>query len=193
MPGRVLVVTPVALDPSLLEGVIRGHAGPDAELRVVVPATGVSPLQWLTNEEDEARAAATVAAEVTEASTGPSTSATAGDADPVQAVEDELATFPADEIVIVTRPDADADWLEGGSVAESLRRFERPVHHVVAAPATGEVEPATASVRPLTEPHEVARGAAADTPARLLNRVGAVVLGAALVVIVVVFVIYWLA
>jgi hypothetical protein len=190
---RALVVTPVALDPGLLEGVIREHAGADAELRVVVPVTGVSPLQWLTNEEDEARAAAEVAAAQTESATGPSTSAAVGDTDPVQAVEDELRTFPADEIVIVTRPDAEADWLEGGSVAEALRRFDLPVHHLVASTATGVVEPATSAVRPVTEPHPVARGAAEDTPARLLSNVGAVVLGAALVVIALVLIIYWLA
>jgi hypothetical protein len=190
---QVLVLTPVALDAGLLEGPLRAHAGQDARLRVVVPAVGVSKLQWLANEEDEARAAAAVTAEVVESSTGDLVHAETGDSDPVQAVEDALRVSPADEIVIVTRPDEDADWLEGGSVAESLGRFDLPVHHLVVREATGEVEPGLASVRPIAEPHEVARGADEATPARLLNRVGATVLGAAAIVIVLVLVVYWLA
>jgi hypothetical protein len=189
--SQVLVVTPVAPDPTELERTIRAHAGQDAITQVVVPAVGMSKLQWLTGEEDEARAAAEVTAQQTEEATGDRTHAAVGDSDPVQAVQDALATFPADEIVIVTRPDEDADWLEGGSVAEALRRFDLPVHHLVATP--GGVEPARQEVRPLEERHEVARGAVQETPARLLNRVGVVVLGAAAVVIVVVLLVYWLA
>src|SRR5918994_4228529 len=129
MPRRVLVVTPVAPDPEVLERA----AGPDSLTQVVVPAAGLSRLQWLTGEEDEARAAAAVAADVTEASTDERTHATVGDADPAQAVEDALRTFPADEIVIVTRPDAEAEWLRGGSVAEAMSRFDLPVRHGVAS------------------------------------------------------------
>jgi hypothetical protein len=190
---RVLVVTPVAPDPELLEGAIRAHAGEDAEIRVVVPAVGVSKLQWLANEEDEARAAAAVTADVIESSTGGLTHAETGDPDPVQAVEDALRTQPADEIVIVTRPDEDADWLEGGSVAEALTRFDLPVHHVVVREGTAQPEPTIAAVRPLAEPHEVARGADEATPARLLGRVGVTVLGAAAIVIALALVIWWLA
>jgi hypothetical protein len=191
VPRRVLVLTPVAADPGELERTIQAHAGPDALTQVVVPATGLSKLQWLTGEEDEARAAAEVTARQTEAATSERTQATVGDTDPAQAVQDALATFPADELVIVTRPDPDADWLEGGTVSEALRRFELPVTHLVATPAG--VEPALQERRPLTERHEVARGAVEETPARLLNRVGVVVLGAAALVIVVVFIVYWLA
>jgi hypothetical protein len=191
MPRRVLVVTPVARDPAEAERAIRAHAGEDAAIQVVVPAVGVSWLEWLMGVEDEARAAAEVTARETEAATSERTHASVGDTDPVQAVEDALATFPADELVIVTRPDEQAEWLEGGSVAEALRRFDLPIAHLVATPAG--VEPAVAEERPVAERHEVARGAAEDTPVRLLNRVGALVLGAAALVIIVVFLVYLLA
>jgi hypothetical protein len=191
VPARVLVVTPVAPDPGDLEQRIKEHAGADAITQVVVPAVGVSRLQWLTGEDDEARAAAEVTAQQTEEATGDRTHAAVGDSDPAQAVQDALATFPADEIVVVTRPDDDADWLEGGSVAEALRRFDLPVHHLVATPAG--VEPAIQEVRPLEERHEVARGASEETPARLLGSVGTIVLGVAAVVIVIALVIWWLA
>ena len=191
MPRHVLVVTPVARHPGEAERAMRAHAGDDAEIQVVVPAVGVSRLQWLTGEEDEARAAAEVTAQQTEAATSARTHASVGDTDPVQAVEDALAAFPADELVIVTRPDEQAEWLEGGSVAEALRRFDLPITHLVATPAG--VAPAVDEERPVRERHEVARGADEETPARLLGRVGVLVLGAALLVIVVVFLIYLLA
>jgi hypothetical protein len=190
MARRVLVVTPVAADPGELERAVQDHAGADALTQVVVPAVGVSRLQWLTGEEDEARTAAAVTADQVETATSERTHAAVGDVDPAQAVEDALATFPADEIVIVTRRDEHASWLEGGSVAESLRRFELPITHVAAGP--GGVE-TVVDQRPLDDPHEVARGADEETPVRLLGRVGVIVLGAALLVIVVVSLIYLLA
>ena len=54
-----------------------------------------------------------------------------GDTDPVQAIEDALRTFPADELLLVTRPDDDAGWLEEGAAAEAFERFSLPVTHLV--------------------------------------------------------------
>jgi hypothetical protein len=190
--ARVLVVTPVELEPHELERRIRAHAGDDAVTQVVVPAVKLSRLQWLASDEDAARAEAGEIAAGTEAGTSAQTRAVAGDSDPAQAVEDALRTFPADELVIVTRPDAEADWLEGGAVAESLERFELPVVHLVASESGDVVAPEEGS-RALADSHELARGADEATPAGLLGRVGTIVLGAAAVVIVLVLVIYWLA
>jgi hypothetical protein len=192
MAARVLVVTPVSLEPRELERQVRAHAGDDAVTQVVVPAVKLSRLEWLASDEDAARAEAGEIAAATEARTSGQTRAAVGDTDPTQAVEDALRTFPADEIVIVTRADAEADWLEGGAVAESLERFDLPVVHLVAS-ESGDVVPPEEGTRALTESHEVARGADEATPARLLGRVGTIVLGAAVVVIVLVLVIYWLA
>jgi hypothetical protein len=192
MAARVLVITPVALEPLELERRIRAHAGEDAVLQIVVPAVKLSRLQWLASDEDAARAEAEEIVAGTEARTGARTRAAVGDTDPAQAVEDALRTFSADEIVIVTRPDAEADWLEGGAVAESLERFELPVVHLVAS-ESGDVVAPEEGLRGLEESHELARGADEATPAGLLGRVGAIVLGAAVVVIVLVLVIYWLA
>ena len=49
------------------------------------------------------------------------------DTDPVQAIEDALRTFPADEVLVVTRPDDDASWLEEDSAQEARERFGVPV------------------------------------------------------------------
>lgn len=92
------------------------------ELRVVVPAVRQSRLQWLTNAEDDARehadAAASTIADELPASV---TEASAGDADPLQAAKDALREFPADEVVVVTRPDEEATWLEEGASGEIAR------------------------------------------------------------------------
>ena len=54
-----------------------------------------------------------------------------GDTDPVQAIEDALREFPADEVIVVTRPGDEASWLEAGAGEEAKRRFRVPVTHLV--------------------------------------------------------------
>jgi hypothetical protein len=127
---RVLVVTPVALEPQELERKIRAHAGEDAQTQVVVPAVKLSRLQWLASDEDAARAEAAEIAAGTEARTGAQTQAAVGDTDPAQAVEDALRTFPADEIVIFTRPEGDRNWAEGDLLEQARDQLSVPVRHM---------------------------------------------------------------
>jgi hypothetical protein len=92
------------------------------ELRVVVPTVRQSRLQWLTNADDDARERADDAASsIADALPSQETEASAGDPDPVLAVKDALGEFAADEIVVVTRPDEEATWLEEGS-SEAIAR-----------------------------------------------------------------------
>jgi nucleotide-binding universal stress UspA family protein len=132
MARRILVLTTDAGDmDSVREQVGQAAAGEEIEVRVVVPATKLSPLQWLANDEDEARRKAADEAEATAAALPGEAETEVGDSDPVQAIEDALRTYPADELVIATRAGAAADWLEGGSGEEALRRFDLPVRRVV--------------------------------------------------------------
>jgi hypothetical protein len=114
---------------------VRDHAvGEDAELRVVATASDLSPLAWLATDEDKARReAGQRAADVGEAVApeADEVETEVGDTDPVQAIEDALRTFPADELLLVTRPDDAAGWLEEGAAAEALARFSLPVTHLV--------------------------------------------------------------
>ena len=50
----------------------------------------------------------------------------------MQAIEDAPRTFAADELIIVTLPDEDADWLEKGRAETALKSFSLPVTHLVA-------------------------------------------------------------
>jgi hypothetical protein len=50
-----------------------------------------------------------------------------GDPDPLQAIEDALRAFPADELIIVTRPGSEAAWLDEERARESLAPARLPV------------------------------------------------------------------
>ena len=54
-----------------------------------------------------------------------------GDDDPLQAIEDALRTFGADEIVVATHPEESATWLERHVVERARERFALPIAHVV--------------------------------------------------------------
>jgi hypothetical protein len=132
---RILVVTTAHTAGESLAERVREHAGSaDAEVKVVAPAADLSPLDWLANDEGDARAEAAELAEETGEAVAPeaaSVEADVGDTDPVQAIEDALHEFPADELLVVTHSDEDAGWLEEGAGAEALARFDLPVTHLV--------------------------------------------------------------
>ncbi len=135
MSRRLLVVTTVPVEGDVLRQRVRAHSGAeDAEVRVVAPASDVSPLQWLASDEDEARRAAAEKAEESARAVAPEAEAAepeVGDTDPVQAIEDALREFPADELIVVTRPGDEAGWLEKGAAREAFERFDLPVTHLV--------------------------------------------------------------
>jgi hypothetical protein len=131
---RLLVVATVPVDESVLRDRVEEHAGSGAEVRIVAPAADLSPLQWLATDEDEARAEAAEVASSAERAVEPAAERVeteVGDSDPVQAIEDALRQFPADEVIVVTRPGDDAGWLEKDSAQEASERFGVPVTHLV--------------------------------------------------------------
>jgi hypothetical protein len=118
---NVLVVSSVERPVDELRSVLGDDVG---EVYVVVPAVRQSRLQWLANDEDEAREQAKEAAsEIADAVPTDEAEATVGDSDPVLAAKDALREFRADEVVVVTRPDEEATWLEEGSGKEIEREL----------------------------------------------------------------------
>jgi hypothetical protein len=132
---RTLVVTTVPAEESSL----REALGDADEIHVVAPAADVSFLEWLTNDEDDARREAEDAAERVASAAGDEARVeidrTSQDTDAAQAIDDALRDFPADEIVAVTRPGDDTTWLEDETVRAALDAHGIPVRHLELGPA----------------------------------------------------------
>jgi len=132
MGKRVLVVVTSNISADEVGPTIAGRLDEDSEVHVVAPASGLSKLQWLTNADDDAREdAGGLAAQAAEAIPVETADAEAGDTDPLLAIDDALRTFPADEIIVVTRPDEEVSWLESGTATSARERFDLPVIHLV--------------------------------------------------------------
>ena len=117
---NVLVVSAVDRPVAALRELL----GDVDEVRVVVPTVRQSRLQWLANDDDDVRVEADVAAsEIARTIPSEDAEAIAGDPDPLQAAEDALADFDADELVVVTHPDDEASWLEEGRAQDIERSF----------------------------------------------------------------------
>jgi hypothetical protein len=133
---RILVVATAPVSGESLRARLRSRAGEAVDVRVVAPAADLSPLDWLANAEDDARGISAERAGKVEKAVEPeaeSVEAEVGDTDPMQAIEDALRQFPADELLLVTRPQDEAGWLEEGTAEEALARFDLPITHLVVA------------------------------------------------------------
>jgi hypothetical protein len=105
---RVLVVASRELSATAAERVAE-LAGDAADVRIVVPTPSTRLSRWLS-AEDRARERgqdrlARSAGALTAA--GLRVSGSVGDSDPIQAVEDELRSFAADEVVVLTAGDSE--------------------------------------------------------------------------------------
>jgi hypothetical protein len=56
----------------------------------------------------------------------------AGDADPLQAIEDALIEFDADAIVVAVRSHGRSNWLAHDIVRRAQRRLSRPIGQIAA-------------------------------------------------------------
>jgi hypothetical protein len=131
---RILVVANETVGGEELRELLRKLSeGVREEILVVCPALNSRLRHW-ASDEDPARAAAQArlhASIAKLAEAGIHARGEIGDADPLQAMEDTLRTFGADEIVISTHPPGRSHWLEQGIVEGARQRFDVPVSHVV--------------------------------------------------------------
>ena len=131
---RILVIANETVGGQELRELIEQlSAGVREEILVICPALNSRLRHW-ASDEDPARAAAQGrlhASIATLADEGIHARGEIGDADPLQAMEDAVRTFGAEEIVISTHPPGRSHWLEQGVVERARERFDVPVHHVV--------------------------------------------------------------
>ena len=131
MSRRLLIVITTEVADGALRDLVRSRAGDTPRRLWWHRHLGISRLDWPTNAEDEARdEAASLADKTAEAAPTENVEASVGDSDPLKAIEDALRTFSADEVIVVTRPDDQAGWLEEGAGEAAQARFGLPVIRV---------------------------------------------------------------
>jgi hypothetical protein len=126
------------VEADVLRATIVSVAGA-SEVLVVAPALNTRLRHW-TSDEDAARAAAAARLVVCLSAlddAGVQVEGWVADADPLRAIEDAVAVFPADELLIATHPEARSNWLAQDLVARACASFSLPVAHLVVEHAGG--------------------------------------------------------
>jgi hypothetical protein len=125
----VLATDPIGADD--LRGALDSEEIDGAEVLVVSPAVNASPVAFWVSDSDEAIADAESTARQTAealAAEGARTRAETGESEPLLALQDALATFPADRVVVFARGDEESQRYREDDVAgEAQRRFGVPV------------------------------------------------------------------
>ena len=104
---KLLVLTPEPVDADLLRATL-GDEVEGAEVLVVSPATNQSKLAFWVSDPDEAIAEAESGRDETVErleEAGIDAAGDTGESEPAVALQDALATFPADRIVVFSHPD----------------------------------------------------------------------------------------
>jgi nucleotide-binding universal stress UspA family protein len=130
---RLLVVTPEPIDAAALRTTL-GAEVEGAEVLVVTPAGNRSKVAFWVSDSDEAIAEAEAAQEETVErleEDGVDAFGESGESEPAVAIQDALATFKADRIVIFSHPDGDRDYREDDGLADAEQRFGIPVTHAL--------------------------------------------------------------
>lgn len=126
---RVLVVSDgTSTSRAFIDDVAARAAGRPLEVLVVVPALGSRLSHW--TGDDQARHDAEGNLERTVAAlsaAGIGARGEVGSDDPVQAADDALREFAADELVFATHPDDRVNWKERGVVEIARGRYDLPV------------------------------------------------------------------
>jgi hypothetical protein len=131
---RILVIANETVGGERLRNEIHSRSeGYDEHVLVVTPALNSHIRHW-ASDEDNARVEAQKRLDASLGrlrAAGIDAKGEVGDAEPLQAMEDALRLFGADEIIISTHPEGRSHWLEKGIVETARERFAVPITHVV--------------------------------------------------------------
>ena len=130
---KLLVLTPEPIDAALLRSAL-GEDVKGAEVLVVSPASNQSKVAFWVSDSDEAiEEAETAQVDTVERleEEGVDAAGDTGESEPAVAIEDALATFAADRIVIFSHPEGDRDYREDEALADAEARFGVPVTHAL--------------------------------------------------------------
>jgi hypothetical protein len=127
---KLLVLATEPVDADRVRHALPDDALEGAEVLVVSPAVNESAVAFWMSDSDEAIEDAESAAQRTAAALregGAQARATTGESEPLLALQDALATFPADRVLIFVRDEDAARYREDDVVGEAERRFGVPV------------------------------------------------------------------
>jgi hypothetical protein len=130
---RVLALVSEPVSADALRSALGDEEAANAEVLVVAPAL-ISRTRWIFADPDPAiERAEEVQEETTErlVEDGVDAAGNTGESDPLLALQDALATWPADRIVVFDHPDSQANWLEEGLAQKAQERFDVPVDEIV--------------------------------------------------------------
>jgi hypothetical protein len=129
---RILVVLTEAVPASTLRAAIHAQVHDACDVLLVTPALNTRSGHWLADEDRARRSAARRLREVLDElrEAGVEAEGIVGDADPIQAIADALTVFPADRVLVVTRPESHPSWLARELVARTAELTSRPVTRI---------------------------------------------------------------
>ena len=133
MAKKILALVSEPISGDVLKSAVGSEDAEDAEVLVVAPALNESKARfWASDADASIERAEDVAEESVERmdEEGMDAAGDTGESDPLLALQDALATFAADEIVLCTHSGGEINWLEEGLVDEAKERFDPPVRHV---------------------------------------------------------------
>ncbi len=128
--GRHVLVVSTVEHP---EDVLRRHIEDADTIKVVVPVVRQGVLDWLANDESAFSRAEEVAEATAARLPGETVEAVAGEADVRLAIQDALATFAADEIIVAVRPSGQEGRVESKATENAPRTAFQgvPVRYMV--------------------------------------------------------------
>lgn len=133
MPKKILALVSEAVDAASLRNAFGEDDVEGAEVLVVAPALQSRRRFLLADPDPAIERAEEVQTETVERldDEGIDAAGDTGDSDPMLAIQDALATFEADEIVLFTHAGGNRNFLEEGLVDEATERFDPPVRHLI--------------------------------------------------------------
>src|SRR3954447_19048102 len=127
---NLLVLAPEPVDTDSLREALGDGDIDDARVLVVSPALNESPIAFWTSDSDDAIAEAQQAPDSSAEplqSEGVRATGRTGESEPLLALQDALATFEADRILVFVHPEDQQRYREDDVVGGAARRFGVPV------------------------------------------------------------------
>ena len=129
---KIIAMAAEPIAPDVLRSAV-GDGADDAEVLVVAPALNSKVRFWVSDPDPAIHRAEDVAKESVDRleEEGVQAHGETGESDPLLALQDALTTFEAENIVLVTHPDGELNWLEDGVVDQVRERYpDRNVTHL---------------------------------------------------------------